>query len=407
MNTRSLSALPKGQSLSVSKTSLTESFTPTATGLLQRQCASCGQHTIAGGECAECGKKKQALQRRSANQAETSEVPPIVHDVLRSPGQSLDDGTRSFMESRFGHDFSGVRVHTDGKAAESAQSVNALAYTVGRDVVFGARQYTPGTTEGKHLLAHELTHVVQQHEMGESGVQGKLVVGQLNDSSEREADAVADTILSKTTETETFRSVESTSGTLQRSCADGNCATCTGGAKDFWITAFFRRRANQDTMNKLRAEINGAKAILANCCLQLKVDFNWNRIPGSAVLPAGTPRTAGHPLGPWDFPADAENISERGSFSGARGIPMLVVDDVPGSGGGVTLTPAFDREFTGRNYFAIAVNQPSANSNCNHIAHELWHISGGLVHNPANGAITDCSGNGVSLTYCNALRSLV
>jgi len=66
------------------------------------------------------------------------------------------------MEPRFGHDFSQVQVHTDEKAADSARSVNALAYTVGRDVVFGTGQYAPETTAGKRLLAHELTHVVQQ-----------------------------------------------------------------------------------------------------------------------------------------------------------------------------------------------------------------------------------------------------
>ena len=89
-------------------------------------------------------------------------VPPIVHEVLRSPGQPLDVATRAFMEPRFGHDFSGVRVHTDAKAAESARAVNALAYTVGRNVVFGAGQYLPQTNAGQRLLAHELTHTVQQ-----------------------------------------------------------------------------------------------------------------------------------------------------------------------------------------------------------------------------------------------------
>ena len=66
------------------------------------------------------------------------------------------------MESRFGHDFSQVRVHTDTRAAESARAVNARAYTVGRNVVFGSGQYAPGSGEGQRLLAHELTHVVQQ-----------------------------------------------------------------------------------------------------------------------------------------------------------------------------------------------------------------------------------------------------
>ena len=118
------------------------------------------------------------------------DVPPIVHEVLRSPGQPLDAATRAFMEPRFGHDFSRVRVHTDTKAAESARAVSALAYTVGRDVVFGAEQYAPGTSVGQRLMAHELTHVVQQGNSN-STLQGKLMVGQVDDDYEREANRVA------------------------------------------------------------------------------------------------------------------------------------------------------------------------------------------------------------------------
>ena len=102
------------------------------------------------------------LQRRATNLTEPATVPPIVPEVLRSPGQPLDPPTRAFMESRFDHDFSQVRVHTGAWAAESAHAVNALAYTAGRDVVFGTGQYAPGTTKGRRLLAHELTHVAQK-----------------------------------------------------------------------------------------------------------------------------------------------------------------------------------------------------------------------------------------------------
>ncbi|MEK6337411.1 MAG: DUF4157 domain-containing protein [Acidobacteriota bacterium] len=116
----------------------------------------------------------------------TSEVPPIVHDVLRSPGQPLDASMRAFMEPRLGHDFSQVRVHTDTRAAESAGAVNALAYTVGRDVVFGAGQFAPSTIDGQRRLAHELTHVVQQRGAS-SGMQGNLRVGAANDHAEQEA----------------------------------------------------------------------------------------------------------------------------------------------------------------------------------------------------------------------------
>lgn len=89
-------------------------------------------------------------------------VPPIVHEVLRSPGQPLDPATRTFMEPRFGHDFSKVRVYADNSAAKSARALHALAYTVAPNIVFGAGQYAPHTHAGQRLLAHELTHVVQQ-----------------------------------------------------------------------------------------------------------------------------------------------------------------------------------------------------------------------------------------------------
>ena len=131
--------------------------------LLQRKCA-CGGSPGPDSECAECQKKPLNLQRKAAGRgAEDRTVPPITHEVLHSPGQPLEEEARSFMESRFGHDFSRVRVHTDTHAAEAAQAVNALAYTLGCNVVFGAGQYEPHTREGRRLLAHELTHVVQQN----------------------------------------------------------------------------------------------------------------------------------------------------------------------------------------------------------------------------------------------------
>lgn len=98
-----------------------------------------------------------------------STAPPIVHQVLSERGQPLDAPTREFMESRFNHDFSQVRVHADERAAASARCINALAYTVGRDVVFGAEQFSPYNSEGRRLLAHELAHVVQQSETTNGG----------------------------------------------------------------------------------------------------------------------------------------------------------------------------------------------------------------------------------------------
>jgi hypothetical protein len=90
-------------------------------------------------------------------------APASVHEVLRSPGRPLDSSVRGFMEARFKQDFGDVRVHDDARAADSAHSVSALAYTVGRDVVFGASQYAPETTAGRTLIAHELAHVLQHN----------------------------------------------------------------------------------------------------------------------------------------------------------------------------------------------------------------------------------------------------
>ncbi len=134
---------------------------------VQRQCA-CGKNSI-DGECSECKKKKQpstgSLQRVASSPAGGVAAPPIVDSVLSSPGSQLPDSTRNFMESRFGHDFSHVRVHTDQRATESAAAVKARAYTVGNNIVFG-RGESP--SRDQHLLAHELTHTLQQGNAGES-----------------------------------------------------------------------------------------------------------------------------------------------------------------------------------------------------------------------------------------------
>jgi len=139
----------------------TSSIMPVRARMLQRKCA-CGGNASSGDQCEECKKKEASIQRSSAGQAGPTAVPPIVHDVLRSPCQPLDAATRAAMEARFGHDFSRVRVHTDTRAADSARAVNALAYTVGEDVVFGRGQYRPSSADGQRLIAHELTHTIQQ-----------------------------------------------------------------------------------------------------------------------------------------------------------------------------------------------------------------------------------------------------
>jgi hypothetical protein len=125
-----------------------------------------------------------------------------VKDVVGSGGGTpLDKDTRQFMESRLGHDFGDVRVHTDSKAAESAKAVNAQAYTVGTDVVFQSGKYAPETHEGKHMLAHELTHVVQQRSGSVSGTPapGGINISDPSDGFEQQAERTATHVMTAET----------------------------------------------------------------------------------------------------------------------------------------------------------------------------------------------------------------
>jgi hypothetical protein len=159
--------------------------------VVRRKCAC----EDSGQPCASCAAEKQDTMMRSASAASTPGLaPPAVHDVLSSPGHPLDGGTRGFFEPRFGRDLGGVRVHTDAKAAQSAQSVDALAYTVGSHIVFGEGHWQPQSVSGRHLLAHELAHTLQQ-----SASPGEVIrplrIGSADDSSELAADHAAGAVM--------------------------------------------------------------------------------------------------------------------------------------------------------------------------------------------------------------------
>lgn len=158
--------------------------------LLQRKCSQCKEE--------DEEERVSKLQRQEAGPG-PAPAPPVVHEVLSSPGRPLDHATRGFMEPRLGSDFSGVRIHTDSRAAESARSVSALAYTVGRDIVFASGQYSPESAAGKQLLAHELTHVVQQQQWGGPGTlaasSSAPVIASETSAAEREAAALAHRVM--------------------------------------------------------------------------------------------------------------------------------------------------------------------------------------------------------------------
>ena len=168
--------------------SRTTKTSPTPVVHLQRKCA-CGGGGAGGGNCPECEKKKRLSRLPSGGSASSSgTIPAAVTRSLSSPGNSLDAGTRGYFEPRFGHDFSRVRVHADSQAEEAAASVGARAFTVGRHVVFGRGEYAPGGPAGREILAHELTHVLQQDFAEPSG---PIEVGAPGSAVEREADETA------------------------------------------------------------------------------------------------------------------------------------------------------------------------------------------------------------------------
>lgn len=162
--------------------------------MIQREC-SCG------GTCAACqGKSVEeeetaTLQREPAGTSFSGGMVDAGVIPGDSPGQPLDPGTRAFMEPRLGSDFSAVRVHTDAAAAQSADALSADAYTTGRDIYFAAGKYAPSSHDGQHLLAHELTHTVQQQNAGAinevSKRPSKLAVSKPGDPLEHEAERAA------------------------------------------------------------------------------------------------------------------------------------------------------------------------------------------------------------------------
>ncbi|WP_298734426.1 DUF4157 domain-containing protein [uncultured Chitinophaga sp.] len=146
-------------------------------GVIQRKC-DCG------GECPKCKAAAHAAH----------DVPSIVHENLQSAGQPLDSTSRAYFGQRFGHDFSNVKVHNDARAHASARAVHAAAYTVGSTITFGAGQYQPGTAAGRRLLAHELTHVVQQQQAAATPQAASLKLGAPAGAAEQEASRIADAI---------------------------------------------------------------------------------------------------------------------------------------------------------------------------------------------------------------------
>ena len=154
------------------------------TPIIQRSCASC---TAGGAVCPQCEEDELHLQRKSVGDAERVDSLPETFLKELGAGQPLDLATRAFFEPRFGRDFSSVRIHTDAPATTSARRINALAYTISNHVVVQRDHFAPGTDEGRRLLAHELTHTIQQ---GSSSFQQEGVISEPTDAAEQEAERI-------------------------------------------------------------------------------------------------------------------------------------------------------------------------------------------------------------------------
>lgn len=149
-----------------------------ASSLSRHKCAACQ----ADEKNEESRSKLSRKESAGAAPLHEVEVQPVVHEALLSPGEPLDPSTRAFFEPRFRYDFSRVRVHTNARAAASAQAVHARAYTVGQAIAFANNMYSPQTRGGRRLLAHELAHVVQQNSNAAgAGSRGPLVERPLPD----------------------------------------------------------------------------------------------------------------------------------------------------------------------------------------------------------------------------------
>lgn len=142
------------------------------------------------------------LQRAAGNSAVASALGDdldgsLVHSVIGTGGQPLDPNVQEVMESRLGADLSDVRIHTDDRSSQSAQAINAQAYTAGNHIVFQRQEYQPGTDRGIHMLAHELTHVVQQRSgpVDSTPIAGDVSVSHPMDPFEQAAERTADSIV--------------------------------------------------------------------------------------------------------------------------------------------------------------------------------------------------------------------
>lgn len=282
---------------------------PTSSGPLQRRC-DCGNHTFAGGACAACAKSQRLtvgasndlleleadrvadqvlaatptpitggtlrhIQRvtRHATQESQASVPASVEAVLAGSGRPLEPLVQHEMGQRFGHDFSHVRVHTDTPAQQSARDVNAHAYTVGHDIVFGEGQLASSTTAGRRLLAHELTHVVQQSAQPGALLQRDLALEPTNPQPQEvnlTAEQIRDAIRfnRRRYASENVRLIQDVVGAPQTGVFDDETIRLIARYQDDFGLTPVDGKVGPDTFDQLTAELD-AEAVGDQTCLTM------------------------------------------------------------------------------------------------------------------------------------------
>jgi hypothetical protein len=264
-------------------------------------------------------------------------APPVVHEVLDTPGAPLGRGTRASMESHLDADFGRVRVHADDRAARSADAVGAAAYSVGQDVVFGRGFYRPETREGRELLAHELEHTVQD---AGGPVPSDLRIGEPGDIAEREATAAAARVRApvpraergperrpaRGSRTPVLRrtllgsllggGVGALGGALIGGLLGGPIGAIVGGVVGLVAGAIVGEVASTRSRPLTQDEIDYAHDIYLE-----SIDYTKITITRDSTLAVGAPRTIGNTIHlkstpPWNhFKEDTLELTEKGKLT--------------------------------------------------------------------------------------------
>lgn len=251
----------------------------------------------------------------------------LVPAVLRSPSHSLSPTIQTEMRQKFGHNFDSVQVHTNAQAAASAELLNAQAYTVGNHIVFGANQYAPETRDGKRLLAHELTHVMQQPKTTHT----ELTVGEPDSLHEREADVQSQRILQPSQSVAPMAVSKVSQPVVQRSILGGVLGGVLGaiggvalgalaggplGAVLGGIAGLIGGAAIGDSASTRSRHLTPDEKTMAREVFRDSLDYEAITITRDSLFAAGAPRTIGntiHLKSSWGhFERDTVDLTDHG-----------------------------------------------------------------------------------------------